>query len=291
MSNVERALKKLRESMTAAADAAAKKEPVARVDKPAAAGVQGRDRHGPHRSIVFDLDALTKAGLLSPANHGLAEQYREVKQPLLRNAGQDKSRVARANMIMVTSALAAEGKTFTCVNLSLSLAMEKDWEVLLLDCDCKNPQLSHLLGVQNEPGLLDLLKDRALALESLILSTNVPGLSMLPLGSSDANAAELLASDRMREICAELATAAPGRIAVFDSSPLLLTTESTILSHHVGQIVVVVHAGKTPQMAVKEAVGKLDTTKPVGLVLNRVSPRANAASYGRYGHYGHSANG
>jgi exopolysaccharide/PEP-CTERM locus tyrosine autokinase len=286
MSNVERALKKLRESM--AAESAAKKEPVARVDTRVTAGTDRRDRPGSHRSIVFDLDALTKAGLLSPANRALAEQYRAVKQPLLRNASQDGARAAHANMIMVTSALASEGKTFTCVNLSLSLAMEKDWEVLLLDCDCKNPQLSRLLGVQDEPGLLDLLKDRALRLDSLILSTNVPGLSMLPLGRGDAQAAELLASDRMREICGELATAAPGRLAVFDSSPLLLTSESTILSHHVGQVVVVVHAGKTPQMAVKEAVGKLDTTKPVGLVLNRVSPRAQVASYGGYGYYGHS---
>jgi exopolysaccharide/PEP-CTERM locus tyrosine autokinase len=287
MSNVERALKKLRESM--AAQPGAKKEPIARVDTPAAG--QGRSRPAPHKSIVFDRDALTEAGLLSPTNRALAEQYREVKQPLLRNASQDENRAARANLVMVTSALADEGKTFTCVNLSLSLAMEKDWEVLLLDCDCKNPQLSHLLGVQKEPGLLDLLKDPTLRLESLILSTNVEGLSMLPLGGGDANAAELLASDRMREVCEELATATPGRLAVFDSSPLLLTTESTILGHHVGQIVVVVQAGKTPQMAVKEAVGKLDAIKPIGLVLNRVSPRAKAASYGGYGLYGHSADG
>jgi exopolysaccharide/PEP-CTERM locus tyrosine autokinase len=288
MSNVERALKKLRETM--AAQPAAKKEPIARVDA-AAPGVPRRDRSGPHKSIVFDLHALTKAGLLSPANRELAEQYRAVKQPLLRNASQDENRAPRANMIMVTSALAGEGKTFTCVNLSLSLAMEKDWEVLLLDCDCKNPQLSRLLGVQNEPGLLDVLKDRTLRLESVVLSTNVAGLSIVPLGGSDANAAELLASDRMREVCDELATANPGQIALFDSSPLLLTTESTTLSHHVGQIVVVVQAGKTPQMAVKEAVGKLDTTKPVGLVLNRVSPRTKAAGYGGYGYYGNAADG
>jgi exopolysaccharide/PEP-CTERM locus tyrosine autokinase len=286
MSTVERALKKLRESM--AAEAAAQKQPVARVDSPAT-NVPRRGQPAMRKSISFDVDALTKAGLLSPANPALADQYRHVKQPLLRNAGQDESGSARANLIMVTSALAGEGKTFTCVNLSLSLAMEKDWEVLLLDCDCKNPQLSSLLGVQNEPGLLDLLKDPTLTLDSLILGTNVAGLSMLPLGTRDANAAELLASDRMRAISEELATATPGRITVLDSSPLLLTTESTILSHHVGQIVLVVQAGKTPQAAVKDAVGRLETTKPVGLVLNRASLPARISSYGGYGHYGHAA--
>ena len=273
-----------------AEQSAARKEPVARVELPDGAGAQRRERPVARKSIVFDLDALTKAGMLSAANAALAEQYREVKQPILRNVGQETS-PARANLVMVASALANEGKTFTCVNLSLSLAMEKDWEVLLIDCDCKNPQLGQLLGVQNEPGLLDLLKDTALGIESLILSTNVEGLSILPLGGIDAQAAELLASDRMRDVCDQLATDVTGRIAVFDSSPLLLTTESTILSHQVGQIVVVVQAGRTPQAAVTEAVAKLDASKPIGLVLNRVSPRAKASSYGGYGFYGPSADG
>ena len=296
MSTFERALAKLREARESQSkQAAATIARVRHAEPPpptpgaaaAAIGSSSIGRATPRKSIQFDLEALHSAGLLSRENRNLTEQYRTIKQPLLRNARRNGSdHLPAANLIMVASALAGEGKTFTCVNLSLSLASEKDWEVLLVDVDCRNPRLSRLLGVQDEPGLLELLQDRSASPESLILSTNIDRLSILPLGTQDEHAAELLASERMAQVCDALTISNPNRITVFDSSPLLLTTESTVLSRHVGQIVVVVRADSTPQSAVAEAVQKLDPTKAIGVILNRASGGLRDFDYAAYSAYG-----
>ena len=292
MSTVERALKKLRAIRTA--ETADGSTPIARVHAeeprlnggPAAAAAP---RTSSGKSIEFDLVALRDAGLFTADNHTLAEQYRVIKRPLLKRArASDETAVPRSNLIMVGSALAGEGKTFTCVNLSLSLATEKDWEVLLIDVDCKNPELSRLLGVADQPGVLELLRDNSLAPESLIMATNIERLSVLPLGAPDRQATELLASERMGRICMELSKNGPRRIAIFDSSPLLLTTEAAALSNQVGQVVVVVRANSTPQRAVLDAVGRLDPEKAIGIVLNGASEAAGKTGYGTYDSYGAS---
>jgi Mrp family chromosome partitioning ATPase len=121
-----------------------------------------------------------------------------------------------------------------------------------------------------------------------MLGTNIDGLSVLPLGSFDDHSAELLASSRMAEFCDRLANPAHKRFVIFDSPPLLLTTESVILSSHVGQICIVVRANSTPQRAVVEAVEKLDQDKAIGLILNRADEivEGRYGSYGGYGGYG-----
>lgn len=293
MSVVERALKKLQ---NAGSGGSAAREPIARVAVPNMKGA-GRDEVQDDESLLplnrpfieFDLDALSRAGLYSESNRKLADEYRLIKQPLLKKATATGSPMdePRTNLIMVASALAGEGKTFTSVNLSLSIAREKDWSVLLVDVDCRNPQLSRLLGVMDQPGLLDLLKDRSLPFESHVMETNVNGLTVLPLGETDGNAAELLASSRMSALCDELATRTHQRIVVFDSSPLLLTTEASILSAQVGQVVMVVQANKTPRHAAQEAIEKLNGDKPIGLILNRADNSGDTLGYGS--HYGYGA--
>jgi receptor protein-tyrosine kinase len=233
------------------------------------------------RSINFDFAALAAAGLLAPGNERLADEYRAIKQPILRKAGDrtaDGSAIDR--LIMVSSALSGEGKTFTSVNLSLSLAREHDWSVLLVDTDCRNPSLSRLLGVADQPGLLDFLRPGNAGLESFVLPTNVERLYVLPLGQSDPHAAELLASEKMQSVCAALAAGEYGQLIVlFDSSPLLLTPEPVILGAHVGQILLVVQADQTARPAVADALAKLDPGKTIGLVLNRASATEVMGSY------------
>jgi capsular exopolysaccharide synthesis family protein len=207
-----------------------------------------------------------------------------------RAADSVKSGEAIDRLIMVASALPGEGKTFTSVNLSMSLAQEKDWSVLLVDTDCRNPSLSQLLGVAGQPGLLDYLRAPTASLETFVLPTNLDGLFILPAGQADAQAPELLASARMRGTCADLAAGKFGRfIVIFDSSPLLLTPEPVIIGSQVGQVVLVVLADHTTRPAVADALAKLDQAKAIGLVLNRVSAadglRAYAHGYGGYGAY------
>ena len=244
--------------------------------------------YGGHR-IVVDSAQLRANGLLAPdtEERRLAEQYRTIKRPLLRNANPNvQPPVPRGNLVMVASALSGEGKTFTCVNLCLSIARERDWEVVLVDADCSKPHLTRLFAAENQRGLIDLLRDPSLRFDDLVMPTDVPGFSLLPAGSRDRQASELLASKRMDDVCTALSAAA-GRMIVFDSSPLLLTTEAAELAAHVGQILVVVHANETTQQAVTAALEKLDESKAIGCVLNQAWGSAEPAD--GYGYYGYDA--
>jgi protein-tyrosine kinase len=238
------------------------------------------------RRIIVDPAQLRANGLLAldSEERRLAEQYRTIKRPLLRNADPNiDPPLARGNLVMVASALSGEGKTFTCVNLCLSIARERDWTVVLVDGDCSKPHLTRLFAAESEPGLIDLLRDPALSFDSLVMPTDIPGLSLLPAGSRDLRASELLASKRMDEFCAALSSGDAARMVVFDSSPLLLTTEAPALAANVGQIAVVVSANETPRESVMAALEKLDPAKAIACILNRhAEAGAHSQSYGYY---------
>ena len=240
------------------------------------------------KRVVVDAEMLAKSGLLAPGpdQRRLAEQYRVIKRPLMRNASADRDPpLPRGNLLMVASALSGEGKTFTCLNLSLSVARERDWDVVLVDADCSKPHLTRLFAAEQERGLIDLLREPSLSFDSVVMPTDVPGLSLVPAGAHDDHASELLASKRMSELCASLAQGV-GRIIVFDSSPLLMTSEAAALAQQVGQIVVVVRANETPRPAVLAALEKLDSSKAVACVLNQGYGAASGLGYGEYGDYG-----
>jgi len=239
--------------------------------------------------IVIDPDQLRANGLLAPGEdeRRLAEQYRAIKRPLLWNADASLQPVVPlGNLVVVASALSGEGKTFTCVNLCLSIARERDWSVVLVDADSSKPHLTRLFSAEHEAGFIDLLRDPGLSFEDLVMPTDVPGLSLLPAGSNDADASELLSSRRMKELCMKLSLADAGRMIVFDSSPLLLTTEAIALASQVGQILMVVLASSTPQQSVLAALEKLDPEKAINCVLNKTSGSDLSDSYGYYGNYG-----
>jgi Mrp family chromosome partitioning ATPase len=189
---------------------------------------------------------------------------------------------------MLASALPGEGKTFTTINLALSLALEKEMEVLLVDADVAKPHVSRIFGIEDERGLIDLLVNHELHPNQLILRTSVPGLTMLPAGHPIDTATELLASARMGEIVQQLAAPDGRRIVLFDSPPLLLTTESRALAASSGQVVLVVRAESTSRHAVQDAIDALPEGKPISLILNHTNTPASSGYYG-YGSYGDSS--
>jgi exopolysaccharide/PEP-CTERM locus tyrosine autokinase len=190
---------------------------------------------------------------------------------------------------MVASALPGDGKTFTSMNLALSMALEKDVSVLLVDADVAKPHISTTFGVAKESGLVDALANHQLDIESLVIPTDVPGLSILPAGRSNESATELLASERMVQIVAALGRADSRRIVVFDSPPLLLTSESRALADVVGQIVLVVRAGSTTKSAVRDSLVMLGDDVPVGIVLNQAVVGSGDGYYGYNYGYGSGA--
>ena len=138
------------------------------------------------------------------------------------------------NLVMVTSALPSEGKTFVALNLAMSMAMELDCRVLLVDADVVAPSLPAALGIEPAKGLMDLLTDDAPRFSDVLLGTNVERLTLLLAGTPHAGAAELLASEAMARLLAEMSSRYPDRIVLFDSPPLLATSESRVLASQVG---------------------------------------------------------
>jgi exopolysaccharide/PEP-CTERM locus tyrosine autokinase len=242
-------------------------------------------------SIQINQDALRAAGFLAPdeENRELADQYRQIKRPLVAHAfGKRATKVEDGHIILVSSALPGDGKTFTCINLALSIARESDQSALLVDADVAKAHISQLFGVDKQAGLMDLLaQDSDLDLQDIILETDVPGLSVLPAGGMRLNSTELLASNRMESLLRALTLQDPNRIVLIDSSPLLSTSESRVLATLCGQVVLVVRAGATPQNAVLDAIDLVDKEKAVNLLLNQARGASAGSYYGKYGSYGY----
>lgn len=241
------------------------------------------------RRVDIDLDRLLSMGFVTPsAPRSLAaDEFRVIKRPLLDNAsGKSAAPVANGNLIMVTSAMPGEGKSFTAVNLAMSMAMELDFRVLLVDADVAKPSLMKTLGLPPSPGLLDLLLDQRTDMADVLLRTSVDKLSLLPSGTPHPRATELLASDAMTSLVEEMGRRYSDRVIIFDSPPLLLTTESRVLATHMGQIVMVVQAEKTLQSQVRHALTTIEACPIKMLVLNQARG-GDQAAYG-YGYgYGY----
>jgi protein-tyrosine kinase len=266
---------------------------------PAKAAAHPTPAYSPHvaadagprsKAVHIDLEALAAAGFVTPQaqRSQIADEFRVIKRPIIRNARESTGpRAERANLVMITSAIPAEGKSFVALNLAMSIALEVDSTALLVDADVANPslmQMTHLPPASK--GLLDLLTSTDTQLADVLLRTNVEKLSLLPSGTAHGRATEMLASETMAALLEEMASRYPDRILVFDSPPLLATTEARALASHMGQIIMVVEADRTAQALVKHALETIESCPVVMMLLNK-APRPDVGSY--YGHHYYSA--
>lgn len=240
------------------------------------------------RYVELNLDALAAIGIVTPnaPRSQTADQFRVIKRPLISNAmGKGVPIRSHGNLIMVTSALAGEGKSYTSVNLAISIAAELDNTVMLVDADVARPSLLRMLGLPASPGLLDLLEGKA-DMSEVLLRTSIDKLTVLPSGTPHRRATELLASDSMRALLEDMAQRYPDRIIIFDSPPLLLTTEARVLASQMGQIVVVVQAERTMRADVQQALSTIENC-PVRLMLLNKSRTTTVGGYGDGYGYGY----
>lgn len=276
-------------------------QPLDKIDQPHAVDPSASDtekveaatvKSTPERDIArrvdveLDMVSLASRGIITPesARSQLGAELRILKRPLLRNVlGKNASRIKDANLIMVTSAVPGEGKSYLAANLAMSIAMELDHTVLLVDADVERPSLPKVLGFDHGKGLLDVLLDSQLDLSQVMLKTNVNGLSVLRAGTPHPRATELLASSAMNKLLSEMVQRYPDRIIIFDSPPLLVTTEARALAGHMGQVLLVVKADSTSYAEVKHAVAALEVCPVKMVVLNQTAGHFDGHGYG-YGY-------
>jgi protein-tyrosine kinase len=244
-------------------------------------------RHSRSPPLELDLARLASEGFVTPdvPRSRIADEFRVIKRPLIANASpMGAVQIRNGNLVMVTSAMPGEGKSFCAVNLAMSIAMELDRTVLLVDSDVARPSLPRTLGVPRSGGLLDVLDDKSIDLNQQVLRTNVEKLTFLSSGRQHPRATEMLASDAMTDLLDELSNRYPDRIVIFDAPPLLVTTEARVLASRMGQIVFIVDAEHTLQSEVKRALATIEACPIKLLVLNK----ARTTGQGAYGYgYGY----
>jgi exopolysaccharide/PEP-CTERM locus tyrosine autokinase len=244
-------------------------------------------------AVVLDWSKLKDLGFINPddSNTQEVEEYRNIKRPLINNAfGKGSEGIARANLILITSSLPGEGKTFTAINLALSIANERDKQVLLIDADVARPSIAKALGIRSAPGLIDYLDSEDIIFSDIAIRTSVPGLQVITAGKLHKHSTELLSSNKMALLVDELSSRYPDRVVIFDSPPLLAATQAEILAKLVGQVVFVIEAEKTLQNVVMESVEKLAACDVVLAVFNKSRKNMDADYYGYgygYGQYAH----
>lgn len=245
---------------------------------------------GPGSKASVDTGKLSQNGFIVPdaPASALAEEFRIVKRQILLGTGAGSSVAAeKRQTLLVCSALPDEGKTFCAVNLALSLAGERDLEVLLIDADFPKPEILSILGIEGgAAGFVDALADPRLDPEALVIPTDVEGLSVLPAGRQTNDVPELLGSERTPEVLKRLTDGRPNRLVIFDSPPALMASAAAALATHVGQLVMVVRADTTTEADLKEAVGLLSGCPQVSLLLNGTGFAPTGRRFGSYYGYG-----
>ena len=243
------------------------------------------------QTIKIDEDRLNEKNILTLNNDNVlvAEEFRLIKRSLLINAftGGENS-IENGNIVMVTSSQPNEGKTYCALSLALSMAKEKDLNVLLVDADVAKPDVMNTVGVKGGKGLIDVIGDDSIDLSDCILKTDIKNLSILPAGKKHSFTTELLASEKMGKLIDELAQRYHDRVIVIDSPPVLASSASSVLAMHVGQVLFVVEADRTSEEEIKEALQLIKNCKNINMILNKAQIHTGNKRFGSYYGYGYN---
>lgn len=238
------------------------------------------------RLLSIDLANLESRGYLvdTGTRKNIKDEFRLIKRKILNNAfGKAAKTLRNSNLIMVSSAKPNEGKTFVAINLAMSIALEQDKTVLLIDADVLRPSVNRELDIGEQPGLIEFLLGDVAEIGDVIYNTNVEKLKLIPAGKPHHLSNELLASDKMIGLSQELATRYPDRVVIFDCPPLLGVNETLVLSSLVGQGIIVIEESKTSINNINKATENLSEELALGVVVNKAI-KSNSDLYGYYGY-------
>lgn len=236
----------------------------------------------------LNMAVLRRSGMINPEvkTSTIANEFRNVKRKVLLAARDKKSRELVNNLIMVTSTLPEEGKTFTSVNLSLSLAAERDVQVLLIDCDLHRPSVGKFFeNAKQQPGMADLLTNPNAKIADVVRRCeSVPNLSLIFAGKRVDDSPELIASTRMRDLLVQMSEQHRDCIVVIDTPPALTTFEPAILAPHVHQAIMVVSAQHSGRHQIEKALDSISACHSISFLFNK-APKWEQKDGGYYYNY------
>lgn len=249
---------------------------------------------GPHYEFTARLPELEKVGWVSPSydtsravvlNPGEIAENRcvafmsaapEVESyRILRTKIMHRTQETGGNTMMVTSAMAGEGKTLTAINLALTFAKEFQQTVLLVDCDLRRQKVHDYLKFASDKGLCDYLLEGC-PVSELMVWPGIEKLTLISGGRTINDSSELLGSPRMRDLVTEMKSRYPDRFVIFDVPPVLAGADALAFAPLVDHILMTVQEGQTSIKEVNRALGMLPPDKILGLVLNRAKQPMNS---------------
>jgi protein-tyrosine kinase len=252
--------------------------------RPAGGAVTGK-------TVRLDFRALRQNGLITPDNmtSAISNEFRGIKRRLLQKVRDPQTRAAVSNLIMVTSSLPGEGKTFSSINLALSLAAERGLQVLLIDADVIRPSVGNMFVAPPTEGLTDLLSGRVGHVSDVLhRCTDIPNLAVIFAGNPSANTPELISSGKMANLCKELSARYPDRVIVLDTPPVLASAEPAILASYVHHLIMVISADQTDRHQLRKSLESVASCQSVSLLFNK-APSWNEQEYVAY--YGYANSG
>lgn len=279
-----------REPVTATVAAEAVLEPreTLRVNTPVSARAAPMRAAPAEQALRLNTHKLREARMVTPDNRASVtyNEFRAIKRKLLPLTRDPETRATTRNIVMITSALAGEGKTYTALNLAICLAAERNLEVILVDGDVVRASIGQFFEGAPQEGLLDLLTGRRQQVDEVLKRcADVPNLHVLFSGRRDDTSPELLASQRMAEVCSSLSRRYRESIVVIDAPPVLATAEPSALAMHVHHLLMVVAAGQVARHHVEEALAGIATCPSISLVFNKSPEWQRPTPYPYYYNY------
>jgi exopolysaccharide/PEP-CTERM locus tyrosine autokinase len=231
-----------------------------------------------YKSVAADINFLSpRLVSINNFNMAIGEEYRKLKSLVIQMTRAE----GLPEVIMVTSCISGEGKSITSLNLALSLAQEMDQRVLLIDADIRNPSIGRYLGLPKFPGLVECLEDDV-PLDDVLLNTGLGDLIFLPAGRMVANPVELLSSQKMKNLFAEIKSQFADCFIIIDISPVLPFAEARVVSDLADSVVFVVKEGGCNMKNVNEALEILSNVRILGIVYNKAATANLFAGYQYY---------
>lgn len=200
----------------------------------------------------------------------VTEQFRRLRTHIIKPGVTNSPKI-----ILISSAMSGEGKSLIAINLAIIIAVELHSHALLIDCDLRNPSISRWFGMSEKKGLSNYLIGEG-DIPDLLVKTSVDKLTLMCGGTVQDNPVELIGSDKMKTLIQDLKARYDDRYIILDSSPLLATTEPTVLNEMADAILLVVKSGETPRETVQQALKLVDKSKVMGVILNNMEFKTKA---------------
>lgn len=220
-------------------------------------------REKQQKLMAQDFEEIRDKILNSKSSFHVRESYKALRTNLIFSLPSDSCK-----KIIITSALASEGKSTNCLNLAITFA-EMDAKVLVVDCDLRRPNLARLLDVSNTPGLSNYLVGLNSS-EEIIHKSAYNNLSYIAAGNIPPNPVELLSSDNMAALISKLEKEFD--YIFFDTPPVNLVIDTVVVSKYAHGIVMIALQNSTDKEAVRYSLSQLKFAgaKVLGFVLNGV---------------------